>query len=422
MPRQVTFAFFLALAAAAMIAPRITIVAFFSCAITSVIYLWRMDERITATPFLTPITIPFLAILTYCAINACWAVDVHEAYTKVGLLLAILAGTYVAARVIETGRAEDMHILGCALPLAAIIAGAYLVTELLSDQALLRGLYNYVPWTRPGDAKHVAFQGAAISWISPARLNKAAACFIMVIFPLALMLRCNWKVKWRSVILSALAAATVVVAFFSEHEASKVALVASLLTYLLSRFYLKAAHLLTVAAWISAFVLVVPMAHLLHGAGLHQAQWLPNSARMRVIIWKETADRTAEVPILGKGLRSAKVEHLRALKELNQNPQKAQSSDLKTALHPHNVYLQIWYELGVIGALLFCIAGTSVIRWIARCPEDTQTYGYATFAGVATIAMFSWGMWQAWYLYATALTALLFLLANRLNNESARKA
>jgi O-antigen ligase len=83
------------------------------------------------------------------------------------------------------------------------------------------------------------------------------------------------------------------------------------------------------------------------------------------------------------------------------------------SIHSHCIYLQTWFELGAVGALLLTAFGLSVIAAIGRLAPRTQPYAYATFASSAAMAAVSYGMWQAWFITSFALTAVLCVLGTR---------
>jgi O-antigen ligase len=80
---------------------------------------------------------------------------------------------------------------------------------------------------------------------------------------------------------------------------------------------------------------------------------------------------------------------------------------LRTGPHAHNVYLQTWYELGAIGAVLFMALGLGVLRSIAHVPTTLLPYALASFAAASIVGAFSWGMWQAWFMAGFGIAAVL---------------
>jgi O-antigen ligase len=72
-------------------------------------------------------------------------------------------------------------------------------------------------------------------------------------------------------------------------------------------------------------------------------------------------------------------------------------------LHPHNAALQVWLELGAVGAALAAalawLLGVAAAR--ATCPAAAA----GALASGAVTAMLSFGAWQAWWIAAGLLAA-----------------
>jgi O-antigen ligase len=131
-------------------------------------------------------------------------------------------------------------------------------------------------------------------------------------------------------------------------------------------------------------------------AGLHSGlferlrPFLPRSWEARLDIWSYAATRVLQQPELGWGLDASR------------------RIGAPVSLHTHNGALQIWLELGVVGAALFALVWTMVFEAVARtAPQDRV--GAAVCAGAAgayfTIGALSFGVWQEWWLALAALTA-----------------
>jgi O-antigen ligase len=165
--------------------------------------------------------------------------------------------------------------------------------------------------------------------------------------------------------------------------------------------------------WCLAFLLVVPLATMAYKAELHQADWLPYSARARVTLWAYTAEQVPEMPILGIGIASTRQMDLDPETRLKAIEEKREGEGYgwRAGPHSHNEFLQAWYELGAIGVLLFAAAGSAVIFSVARLPRPTQPFVLAHLTAFLTIAAFGWGMWQSWLMAVAGLAAIYALLA-----------
>jgi O-antigen ligase len=140
---------------------------------------------------------------------------------------------------------------------------------------------------------------------------------------------------------------------------------------------------------------------------LEDATWLFNSAKQRVVIWQSVAERIEERPLLGAGATAGDLPMRVDLTPVEAGPSKQPS--VTSARHPHDIYLQVWYELGLTGVLLLLLFGWSVFRCIDGFARDAQPYALALFALTATMAATSYGLWQFWF---QCLLGLGFVIAS----------
>jgi O-antigen ligase len=211
----------------------------------------------------------------------------------------------------------------------------------------------------------------------------------------------------RWLLLALLPAATAILG--SAHATSKMAFLGAAALFGLSRYFPQFASRLTLGAWVAAMLLVVPLAAASYAAKFYQVSWLPMSAQQRIVIWGYTSGQIGKAPILGSGIGSA-----RALNELeNPDVPRAPGTDfeLTTHVHSHNAYLQIWFEAGAVGALLFLLSGVLVLHRCAAAPTVMQPYLFSSFAAGALLAASSFSVWAPWLLASFAMTAIFVGLA-----------
>ena len=108
----------------------------------------------------------------------------------------------------------------------------------------------------------------------------------------------------RTIAMIVLFAAIAAVIAMSNHDSSQVALVASSLVVLLAWKWRTLVIRSLAVAWCAAFVLVVPASFTAYDNGLHFANWLPDSARARIILWEYTAEQVLNRPLFGVGVDS----------------------------------------------------------------------------------------------------------------------
>ncbi|MCA3278357.1 MAG: O-antigen ligase family protein, partial [Roseomonas sp.] len=143
---------------------------------------------------------------------------------------------------------------------------------------------------------------------------------------------------------------------------------------------------------------------------------LPPSAVQRLVIWDFAAQRIAEKPITGWGLEASRAmpggraqPDAATLDRLNikapaQRAFVTQPHAELMPLHPHNGALQLWLELGGIGALIG--AALMLALGVAASRSAAPAVGAGMLASAAVTAMLSFGLWQAWWV-ASLLLAMV---------------
>nr|WP_246514331.1 O-antigen ligase family protein [Neoroseomonas soli] len=166
-------------------------------------------------------------------------------------------------------------------------------------------------------------------------------------------------------------------------------------------------------AGIAATILVMPL--LVAAIPTLPVERLPGSALHRMLIWDFTAERIAERPLLGWGMEAS-----RTVPGGRDNPSPEALARMRVTdpallrwfaephinilpLHPHNGALQVWLELGAVGALI-----AAALAWLlgvaaTRVPCSPAAAG--ALASAAVTAMLSFGAWQAWWVAAMMLAA-----------------
>jgi O-antigen ligase len=246
-------------------------------------------------------------------------------------------------------------------------------------------------------------------------LDHNVAVLLLMLWPGLLAMRKLTARLWPALLSVGTAAAILL----STHETSKIALGVSVLTFLAAWAWPIFARRGAVAAWLLAFVLAVPLASSAYQASLHQTEWLPYSARARIVLWGYTAEKIPETPLLGIGLGSMRKLDARVKDDPNavviaDTVQPGKTFVWGKGPHAHNGFLQAWYELGAVGAGLLLAAGLGVLWSIARLPAEAQPYVLAQFAAYLVIAAFAWGIWQSWLMALTGLVPIYAAMAARL--------
>jgi O-antigen ligase/polysaccharide polymerase Wzy-like membrane protein len=358
----------------------------------------------------------FLLITLYLALNATWAAASGPAFGKAALFLAVTLTTFAAHSAI--GRLDDSYVHGAAV---AFVAGAslgaiFVFFELMTEGAVARWAMNSIPLIQSHNLKHVTLAQGEVTGVKFQELNRNVAILGFNLWPALLVLR-SFKDRVSRVLLSSVFfLATTTSIAISAHQSSQVGLVAGLVVFCFAKLWPRFTVKGIAALWCLAFALVVPAALLAYKSDLNTAQWLPSSFRDRVAIWDDTAQRVLENPWFGIGARST-----RLFRDSDQLPQETINSvrGKASAWHAHDLFLQTWYELGLVGVILIGLGGAVVVLRIRLLSNDAQPFAAATSTFFMAIAAFAWDMWQTWLICAMALT-LLYLSTAAMNLDACK--
>jgi len=141
----------------------------------------------------------------------------------------------------------------------------------------------------------------------------------------------------------------------------------------------------------------------------------------RINIWEFVSSKVEDRPLIGHGFEMSR--HIGAEENnyyLETREQFGHSRlRLKLPLHPHNIPLQIWLELGLVGIVFYLgiIFGICRIVWTWRGPPVWAAALGASTASYLTVSSISFGAWQSWWLATAWLTAGIFILARKMPND-----
>jgi O-antigen ligase len=181
-------------------------------------------------------------------------------------------------------------------------------------------------------------------------------------------------------------------------DACLVALAAGGAVWLLVRYFGRMAAKVLVGLVAAPFVLA-PLA-ILVGVETGFIAWLhrlvPASWDARLNIWTFAADHVQNHPFRGWGLDASR------------------TFGPAIPLHTHNGQLQLWLELGGIGAALAGVFFAWLAYGVVRLSERSRSeaaMGAAALVSYLTIGALSFGVWQEWWLALGALTLIACGLA-----------
>jgi O-antigen ligase len=339
------------------------------------------------------------AMLVWCWLSALWAIDPGLALARAGKLtvvavvgLTLLAGVFALPP-------RRLWWLG-----AGLCAGLALALALMAIDAALLGALRRAIRDDP------AYYGIA-------SLNRGATLAALLVWPAAAWLWREAKRRgaaWPRLAALALVGGCIGLLALLESQSSAAALGAGLAGFVLvalgrglvTRLLAFGFGIGTMAAPALPFTLLAPERVIDWAGGL------ASPAVHRLYIWRFTAERILERPLLGWGLDSSRVIPGRDTLVTQVNPflpWEAYGKMPLLPLHPHNAPLQLWLELGLPGAALLALLGGGLLYGVARALRDRLDAAAAVSTLVVALALssFSYGIWQTWWLGALWLTAAL---------------
>jgi hypothetical protein len=359
----------------------------------------------------TPALSACLVLVLYVFLNATWAADRGAAFGKAAILAGLVLVTFAAVSAVSTLDAASLRRAALAFAAGAFVGAVFISFELLTDGIITRTVISRIPFLQPHFPKHVTISHGEITRMNSSKFNQNVNLVTFQIWPglLALM---GLMDAHRKLAMTAFFVTSAVAIAISQHDSSQVALVCSSIILLVAWNW-GCGRVIRILAvlWCAAFVLVIPADFLAYRAGLHLAPWLPPSARARVILWEYTAERTLTHPWLGVGAGSTPVLRDEYLGGAPAEQPKGFVFHRTTGQHAHDLFLQTWYELGVVGVLLLALAGAAVVMLNPLLALAAQPFAAATFATFGVVAAFAWGMWQSWFMCAIGLLPLYLRVA-----------
>lgn len=344
-----------------------------------------------------------LALTGLLTLSALWAPEPFRVL-DLGLRLSLflLLGA-MAARALSEAPAEGLA------PLPWVLAGGLVA-------GAIAALADYAS----GHALRAAVRGwSEIPWRIVFGL-KPAVSVLAVLLPLVVFAPALPRLLRAGIAMLGLA-----VAFALPAESARLALVAGLLFGLAAQ---------AAGPWVARAlggalaigVLAAPLFMAGALALLPSLERLPPSAAHRVLTWDFVLERIAEKPLLGWGAEASRVipggrdgfgEARLSRFGLTSEASRAWFARPEAhalPLHPHNMPLQIWLDLGLPGAL----AG-AVLAWLlgaaaARARPHPAATG--AFAAAIVVGLLSYGAWQEWWIGLMLLLAAAIAAGARLTS------
>jgi len=334
-------------------------------------------------------------LMSYGALSAFWApTDSDSLWTAVSVALSLACG-FALIRFFDAARSGYARYFETAIICGGILGYAWLIVDRTSHGAIANFLYGVLNRTLPTDAYRILFKpaltvSALYFWpwgYSVIRRIRYGACIVGALLVGLVILDSD-----TFALAIALGGIFGGIAYYWPRNGAK----------------LLAAILISTAFFMPLIVKMIPNPTQPDNAALAP---LSNSALHRLAIWHVAVEKISEAPIFGHGFDSARMQY------------QSDSSRLTTflpgvegrtyfvisepiPLHPHNLFLQIWLELGIVGIALLSL----VLAYLVTQLNRVLALGLNRFAcfgllgSAFAIQSISYGAWQSWWIAALLMT------------------
>lgn len=356
----------------------------------------------------TPAVIAFSLFAVYLFINSMFALNPQAALQKSLIFILLAAATFALVAYFIAARPASLRRVAL-FAVAGLLAGlGILLIELVLDQPIWRFVHNNFPDLAGRPIKNVDAVNGKIVAVAIYLSNRNAADVVMLFWP-AILLAAALPGLWRIAARFVLTALVATCALISESQTSMVALGLGLIIFAMARLSVKTVRWMVVSVWVVGLVFAIPLGAMPHKLGWTSWTSLSDaSVAARFYIWSYTAEKALENPLTGIGVRGTReLQRTEGLKAEGSDGDRLRP---RPGRHAHNAFLQIWLELGAIGAALLLGLGLALLRYINRLKQDKAAIGYALFATICGVAAFGFGIWQTWLLGVISLSALGYFI------------
>lgn len=246
---------------------------------------------------------------------------------------------------------------------------------------------------------------------SLAVISRSGLCILLLLWPI---IAYSWRREWH--LLGFFLWVIVGVSFlFTDSASGRLAFAASTVIFVMASYWPKFTRILLMTALAAGFLLAVPLAKVTQNFVQESNIRLNNSFMHRTEIWRFSAERIQEKPVLGWGFDSA-----RAISNMGEISIFQGFDPMKSIIpmHPHNWMLHALLELGVIGGAILTTFWLWLLYLTSQLHRRVQATALAGFSIAIVVGAFSIGIWQSWWLSVLIFFALIL----QLMDHEARRA
>ncbi len=341
---------------------------------------------------LTRAALALAAFALWMAFSGLWAPRADAPRLALNVAAPLLAGGIIVWEVARRPRAES-ELLARILAWGAAVSILLLLIEALTGGALR----DLAP---PADH---SFERSR-DW---KELGRGATVAVAILFGALLLIG---RLTKRRIVVAALFAAALIASVIFGVTSNAAAIVLGAAVFAAARLRPGATVMALVwviigALFLSLFAVLIPAERVIESGAALPISWL-----QRLFIWRESARAALDCLPFGCG-----PDYARTFKESVDAVFIPGAPGPLSGLpvHPHSLFLQIWLETGLPGAIAFAVfilnGGFALMR--ARLSNEEKAAVAATAAATLVSALVEMSLWQVWRLAAPALAGLFIALA-----------
>ena len=129
----------------------------------------------------------------------------------------------------------------------------------------------------------------------------------------------------------------------------------------------------------------------------------------RLLVWEYVGSEILKKPLLGNGIGTSRLIGQNIILNIPNTNQEIRGA---IPLHPHNNFLEIWLELGLLGIIVLSFIWIKIIKFGINIRKHSLIIGTGICTSIVTIFVISnltFGAFQAWWMASIGLLFLVIL-------------
>lgn len=129
----------------------------------------------------------------------------------------------------------------------------------------------------------------------------------------------------------------------------------------------------------------------------------------RLLVWEYVGSEILKKPLLGNGIGTSRLIGQNIVLNIPNTNQEIRGG---IPLHPHNSFLEIWLELGLLGIIVISFIWIKIIKFGMNIRKNSFVIGTGVCTSIVTIFVIynlSFGVFQAWWMASIGLLCFIIL-------------